>query len=133
MPHILCVEDNEIVSHMIKETLETEGWRVECRANGLLALSEINSPGPYDLLLLDNELPGISGLELTWQARRLPHRKEVLIIMMSASEAGEEAQRAGADLFLKKPEGIKNLVETIKQLLNIQDELESKKPLTSEL
>ena len=118
MPHILLVEDYEPVLHAISETLAAEGWQVECCAHGLLALSKINSQEPYELLVSDNELSGISGLELTRQVRRLLHRKEMPVIVISASECGREAREAGADEFLKKPEGMNALVATISRLIN---------------
>jgi CheY-like chemotaxis protein len=113
---ILYVEDYEPVQQSVKETLEFEGWRVEVCVDGLDALVQIESGARYDLLLLDNELPGMSGIELVRRARTLPHRKQTPIIMVSASEAGREARRAGAQLFLKKPEGMRTLVESIKLL-----------------
>jgi hypothetical protein len=70
MPHILYVEDTEIVADAVKETLELEGWRVETCADGFVASLLIQSAPPYDLLLLDNELPNVSGLELTRRACR---------------------------------------------------------------
>ena len=120
---ILLVEDSEIVADAMRETLELEGWCVEVCADGLAALSLIESGAHYDLLLLDNELPRMSGIELVRRARTLPHRKQTPIIMVSASEAGREARRAGAQLFLKKPEGMKTLVESIK-LLNTQPRID---------
>jgi two-component system chemotaxis response regulator CheY len=113
---ILYVEDYEPVRQSVKETLEFEGWHVEVCADGLAALTQIESGAHYDLLLLDNELPRMSGIELVRRARTLPHRKQTPIIMVSASEAGREARRAGAQLFLKKPEGMRTLVESIKLL-----------------
>ena len=118
MPHILLVEDDEIILQIIKEMFEAEGWRVEPYAHGLHALSRINSQDPYDLLLLDNELPGLTGLELTRHARRLPHRTHTPVIILSASECGREARDAGANLFLKKPEGMKTLTDSVRRLLN---------------
>lgn len=119
MPHamILYVEDNEIVLHAVTDMLASEGWRVEGCAHGLLALSKIVSAEPYDVLLLDNELPGISGLDLTRQARKLSHRQETPIIIFSAMECGQEARRAGANEFLQKPDGLKHLVETVRKCL----------------
>jgi CheY-like chemotaxis protein len=117
MLNILWVEDNEIVLTTVRDILCSEGWQVECCTHGLLALSKIYSAEHYDLLLLDNELPGVSGLELTRQARRLAHRREVPIIVISASECGRAAREVGANLFLDKPEGLKALADTIRHLL----------------
>ena len=117
MPHILYVEDNKYVADAVKETLEGEGWRVETCADGSVALLLIKSARRYDLLILDNELPNVSGLELARRARELPHRKGTPIIMLSASECVRDALLAGADTFLRKPQDIGKIVETAARLL----------------
>lgn len=117
MHHILLVEDTEIVADAVRETLEAEGWHVETCADGFKALRLIESSARYDLLLLDNELPNMCGLELARRARGLDHRQRTPIIMISASECGRAARRAGADAFIRKPEGIGRLVEIIARLL----------------
>jgi CheY-like chemotaxis protein len=117
MSYILLVEDTQIVADAVRETLEAEGWQVETCADGLAALTKIESGAHYDLLLLDNELPNMSGLELARRARGLDHRKQTPIIMISATECGSAARRAGADAFIRKPEGIGLIVETVARLL----------------
>jgi two-component system chemotaxis response regulator CheY len=77
----------------------------------------IKGEGRYDLLLLDNELPNVNGLELARSARELPHRKETPIIMLSASEGVRDALLAGANTFLRKPQDIGKIVETVARLL----------------
>jgi DNA-binding response OmpR family regulator len=116
--NILYAEDFPPVKLIVKETLELEGWRVEDCDDGLTALSRIESREQYDLILLDDDLPGLSGVELAARARALPHRSHTPIIMLSATERRLDARAAGVDIFLKKPEGMASLVETIKQLLS---------------
>lgn len=117
MPHILLVEDTEIVADAIRETLECEGWRVETCADGYVALLLIKGEARYDLILLDNELPNVNGLELARRARELPHRERTPIIMLSASECVRDAFLAGANMFLRKPQDIGKIVETASRLL----------------
>jgi CheY-like chemotaxis protein len=114
---ILHVEDNEFVARGVKEMLALEGWQVETCVDGALALDRLTSQTHYDLIILDNELPNVKGLELARYARRLPERRETPIIMLSASDDEFEVRRAGANAFLRKPEDTVSLVETIKQLL----------------
>ncbi|HYP00076.1 MAG TPA: response regulator [Pyrinomonadaceae bacterium] len=115
--NILYAEDFPPVKLIVKETLELEGWRVEDCADGLAALLKIQSGEQYDLLLLDDDLPGMDGIALATHARTLEHRRLTPIIMLSATERRRDARAAGVNIFLKKPEGMKSLVETIKQLL----------------
>jgi CheY-like chemotaxis protein len=114
---ILHVEDNRLVADAVKDTLEAEGWRVEVCADGAAALREIEGKGHFDLLVVDCDLSGVSGLELTRRARQLPHRRHTPVVMFSASDHAAEARRAGVDAFLRKPEGMESLVETISGLL----------------
>ncbi len=117
MPHILLIEDHQFVADAIKETLEGEGWRVETCEDGYVASLLIKGEARYDLIILDNELPNVSGLELARRAREMPHRKETPIIMLSASECAREAHLAGADTFLRKPQDIGKIVETVARLI----------------
>ncbi len=114
---ILYVEDNKMLINAVKDTLELEGWSVEICEDGTAALSVIESNSHYDLLLFDNDLPGVSGLELVRRARQLRHRKHTPIIMFSASDCETESRRAGADAFLRKPEDILVITEVIARLL----------------
>lgn len=118
MPHILLVEDTQMVADAVRETLELEGWGVEMCADGLVAARLIGSEAHFDALLLDNELPNVRGLDLTRYARSLAHRRRTPIIMISASECGSEARRAGADAFIRKPQDMWRLVEIIARLLD---------------
>jgi CheY-like chemotaxis protein/tetratricopeptide (TPR) repeat protein len=114
---ILHVEDNKLVSDAVRDTLKMEGWNVEACADGEAGLRKIESNTRYDLLLFDHDLPGVSGLELIRHARSLPHRRQTPIIMLSATNCAHEAYRAGASLFLRKPEDVLALASTISRLL----------------
>ena len=114
--NILYAEDDAWLALSVSEMLEEEGWRVKICESGLAALEEIENRENYDLLLLDNHLPGVSGVELVRRARLLAHRRQTPIIIISASEFGREARRAGADLFLKKPFNISEIAEQILKL-----------------
>jgi CheY-like chemotaxis protein len=113
---ILYAEDDSWLMLNVKEMLEEEGWRVDACEDGPRALEKIESETPYDLLLLDNQLPGALGVELVRRARSLAHRRQTPIIILSASEAGRESRLAGADLFLRKTENIYEIVEHVLKL-----------------
>jgi len=83
---ILHVEDDALVANVVGETLRDEGWRVSTYTDGVAALAEIESDAHYDLMILDNHLPGVGGLELLSRARQLAHRQQVPIIMLSAAD-----------------------------------------------
>jgi CheY-like chemotaxis protein len=114
---ILYVEDNKIVADAVREILEAESWSVHPCDDGNSGMNHLAGGFSYDLLLFDNELPGVSGLELTRYARSLPRYRTTPIIMVSATDCGADARRAGADLFLSKPDEMWTLVESIRRLI----------------
>jgi CheY-like chemotaxis protein len=114
---ILHVEDRGEISDAVRETLETEGWRVEVVASGAEALRRLRGEDYYDVLIFDYGLPGLDGVELTRQARALPHRQRTPIIMLTASEVEREARRAGVNSFLRKPQDVGAIAETVARLL----------------
>lgn len=113
---ILYVEDHKLLLLYVKDLLEAQVWRVETCQDGTRALEIIESANPYDVLILDNGLPGMSGLELIRCARRLTHRRRTPIIMLSASNNAKAARQAGADAYLKKPDEVEAIVETVTRL-----------------
>lgn len=114
---ILHVEDNRLVAEALRETLEMEGWMVESLSDGVMAHRLLKSEIPYDVMIFDNDLPGVDGLELVCAARSLRHRQHIPIIMLSASDVEREARREGVNAFLRKPEEITLITETIARLL----------------
>jgi len=119
---ILLVEDNQIVAGAVRETLELKEWKVETCTDGTAALERIAGDTHYDLLLLDYKLPDVDGLELVKQTRQLVHRSQTPIIMFSASPVEAAARDAGVDVFLRKPQDIGSLAETINRLLEERDQ-----------
>jgi two-component system chemotaxis response regulator CheY len=113
---ILVVEDHQAVAVALKDTLEAEGWRAVVCYNGAVALSRLAGNGHYDLMITDNELPGVDGLEIVRRARRLEHRAGMPVVMFSGTDCRRAARRAGVDVFLRKPEDIGRLVEAVWEL-----------------
>ncbi len=114
---ILYVEDNASVSDVVKEMLVAENWRVDLCTTGSTAVKKLGSQNRYDLLLFDNELPNLSGLELVRRARKMPHRRRTPIIIISGSDCETEAWSAGVDAFLRKPDDIEQVPSTITRVL----------------
>ena len=120
-PHairILHVEDSPILAGLVREIAEHESWEVENCIDGDAALEELVGHAQYDLLLVNFELPVLNGLELMEQVRTMPHRQCMPIVMMSGTLSEAVARKAGANAFLRKPQDVGLLVETINRLLN---------------
>jgi len=101
--NLLLVEDDAIVAATLAGLLETLGHRVTHSPHSLAALTELQSH-PFDLALLDLDLPGMDGLAL---ARLLRQRGETLpllaITARADAEAEPDARAAGMQGFLRKP------------------------------
>jgi CheY-like chemotaxis protein/tetratricopeptide (TPR) repeat protein len=114
---ILHVEDNKLIAKLVDDMCTPEDWRVDLSVDGDSALRKLTGNDHYDLLVVDNDLPGLNGLELVQRARKMTHHRRTPIVMLSGSDCETEAWGAGVDAFLKKPEQIKDLPSTIARLL----------------
>jgi DNA-binding response OmpR family regulator len=115
---IFYAENNKRLLELVRDVLEFAGWYVkECTDPVYVCPIMEHTKEHFDLLLLDNEWRNFKGLEMIKHIRRLPHRKEMPIILISLEDLTEEAREAGADAFLRKPNNLIELVETIRRLL----------------
>ncbi len=115
-PHILIVDDHREIRDLVTRALTKEGFRVSAAADGK-AMRKLLADARIDLILLDLMLPGESGLTL---CRELRSQSNIPIIMVTAK--GEEVDRViglelGADDYLPKPFGTRELVARINAVL----------------
>jgi CheY-like chemotaxis protein/tetratricopeptide (TPR) repeat protein len=114
---ILHVEDNKVVARLIQDTLGAEGMHVDSCISGATALEVLKGEAPYDAIIVDNNLPGLSGLELVLRVRSMDRRRNTPIIMLSGDDIEKEAWRAGVNEFLRKPKDVDRVSSTIERLL----------------
>lgn len=124
---IFAVDDEVHILQLIKYNLEENGYQVKTFANGETLLQEIDITVP-DLFILDIMLPGKDGLELCREIRQKSRTKNIPIIMLTAKS--EEFDKVlglelGADDYLTKPFGVRELVARVKALLRRMDSLGS--------
>ena len=120
MSSILIVEDNEKNMKLVRDILAHHGHRVIEATTGeegvRLALAE-----QPDLILMDIQLPDISGVEALVRIRRVPALDAVPVLAVSASVMPDEQQRivsSGFDAFIAKPISLKPFLEAVKSALN---------------
>ena len=117
---ILVADDNLEMRNYLKRLLEMH-WNVTTVENGVEAL-ETSLAQPPDLVLSDVMMPGLDGFELLHQLRTDNRTRNIPVILLSA-RAGEESyiegMNAGADDYIVKPFGARELVARIKALLEI--------------
>lgn len=117
-PAILYVEDNALLSQLVRDLLDLAGWHVWRGENGAVAKMFLGSEERrYALLIVDNELHDVTGLELVKYARSLPHRKAVPIILFSIEDCEREAKEAGVNEFLRKPHDLYLLLDVARRLV----------------
>ncbi len=115
---ILHVEDNRPLARRVNERLTNGGFHVQSCSDGLAAWEILKTGARCDVLIVDNNLPGLSGLELILRVRSIVHRRNLSIIMLSGDDVEKEAWRAGVDAFLRKTEAVDKLAGTIARLLD---------------
>jgi two-component system alkaline phosphatase synthesis response regulator PhoP len=114
---ILVVEDDEAIRIAVEEKLTIEGYAVVSAGDGEEARDRL-ADEPPDLVLLDLMLPKLDGIEVLKWLRRLWPELPVLILSAKGQEEEKVAGlRAGADDYLAKPFGIKELMARIEALL----------------
>jgi len=116
-PVILYVENNLMLMQLVRDVLDLAGWNVQHLRSATCARTLLRGEERYDLLLVDNELQYLAGIELVRYARELTHRTGLSILLFSIEDYAEEAKRAGADAFLRKPHDLHLLLNTIRLLL----------------
>lgn len=110
---ILIVEDDEVIMGTLAYNLSREGFNVSKATTGMEALRAARKLRP-DLILLDVMLPGESGIEICEHIREVD--EDVIIIMVTARDAEEDKVRGlevGADDYVTKPFGMKELIARI--------------------
>lgn len=116
---ILAVDDDPVVLDLLRVILEQEGVaHVSFASSGLEAIGELERAiEPFDLLLLDIDMPGMDGVSLCREIRRLPgyaHTPVVMLTARSDCDAIESAFTAGANDYITKPFDVKGIGTKIK-------------------
>lgn len=119
-PHVLVAEDDRVVSLLIARSLEGVGAQITTVYDGLEAY-EVGSTADFNLVLLDQVMPGLLGVEVL--QRWIDDGKDMPVIMVSALTAEEDIVRClelGAVDFIRKPFSVRELLARVKVHLRAQ-------------
>jgi len=117
MPHLLVVEDEPTLRHLLMQNLVLDGFTVEAVGDGDLALVSISQRRP-DLMVLDLMLPRVDGFQVLERLRQQGDTLPVLMLTARGAEADRlQGLRMGADDYIVKPFSILELIARIRAIL----------------
>jgi two-component system, cell cycle response regulator DivK len=118
---ILIVEDNELNMKLFNDLLEARGYRVLQTTSGHEVLKIARDERP-DLILMDIQLPEISGLDVTSHLKDDPELRAIPVIAITAfAMKGDEERirKGGCEGYLSKPISIPKFLETVQKFAGI--------------
>ena len=116
---VLIVEDNELNMKLFNDLLEAHGYRTLQTRNGLDAMDIARSHRP-DLILMDIQLPEVSGLEVTKWLKEDDDLRAIPVIAVTAfAMKGDEERirQGGCEAYISKPITVAKFLETVRSYL----------------
>jgi len=116
---VLIVEDNELNMKLFHDLLEAQGYETLQTREGLLALALARQHKP-DLILMDIQLPEISGLEVTkWlkEDDELSHIPVIAVTAFAMKGDEERIREGGCEAYISKPISVSHFLDTIRRFL----------------
>ncbi|MBS7698246.1 MULTISPECIES: response regulator [unclassified Chelatococcus] len=116
---VLIVEDNELNMKLFSDLLEAHGYATLKTSNGIEAMELARSDHP-DLIIMDIQLPEVSGLEVTRWLKADDTLKSIPVIAVTAFAMKGDEERireGGCEAYLSKPISISRFLETVRTYL----------------
>ena len=120
---VLIVEDNELNMKLFNDLLEAHGYATVQTRNGMEALDLVRVHRP-DLILMDIQLPEVSGLQVTQWIKDDPSLRHIPVIAITAfAMKGDEEKirQGGCEAYLSKPISVVKFLETVRNFIGGQD------------
>ena len=112
---VLIVEDNELNMKLFRDLLEAHGYQTSGTSNGFEALDLVRKLRP-DLVLMDIQLPQVSGLEVTKWIKDDPELRNIPVVAVTAFAMKGDEERiraAGCEGYIAKPMQYKELLSAV--------------------
>ena len=116
---VLIVEDNELNMKLFHDLLEAHGYLTVGTRNGIEALDLARKYRP-DLILMDIQLPEVSGLEVTKWLKDDPELKAIPVVAVTAfAMKGDEEviRQGGCEAYISKPISVTSFLETVRRFI----------------
>lgn len=120
MKRILLADDEQVLRMLITDTLEDEGYEIEEAEDGIEAFEKFQTNN-YDLVILDNMMPGMTGIEVAEKIRSHTANHDIDILMLSAKNQQSDVDRstqAGIEFYMSKPFSPMQLIDVVEEILN---------------
>ena len=125
---VLIVEDNELNMKLFHDLLEAHGYQTVGTRNGIEALDLARKHRP-DLILMDIQLPEVSGLEVTKWLKDDPELKAIPVVAVTAFAMKGDEERireGGCEAYLSKPISVGKFIETIRHFLGVRESVDDR-------
>jgi two-component system cell cycle response regulator DivK len=116
---VLIVEDNELNMKLFRDLLEAHGYQTSGTSNGFEALELVRKLRP-DLILMDIQLPQVSGLEVTRWIKDDPELRAIPVVAVTAFAMKGDEERireGGCEAYLSKPISVGKFIETVRRFI----------------
>jgi len=128
--HILVIDDELGIREGCRRALSPHGYQIDVAGNGPAGLRKMRQEGPFDLVLLDAMMPGMSGVEVLKHCQEMdPFQVCVIITGYATVELAIQATREGAYDFLAKPFSADTLLMTVNRALEHRQLLKERQRL----
>ena len=117
---VLIVEDNELNMKLFHDLLEAHGYATLQTKDGMEALTLAREHKP-DLILMDIQLPEVSGLEVTKWIKEDENLRSIPVVAVTAfAMKGDEEKirEGGCEAYVAKPISVENFIRTVKEFLD---------------
>jgi two-component system, cell cycle response regulator DivK len=116
---VLIVEDNELNMKLFRDLLEAHGYQTSGTSSGVEALDIVRKTRP-DLILMDIQLPQVSGLEVTRWIKDDPELRAIPVVAVTAFAMKGDEERireGGCEAYLSKPISVGKFIETVRRFI----------------
>jgi len=117
-PSVLIVDDEQLLVRTLSSVLSEYGYRITVAGSAEEAAPRIFGQERFDLILLDNRLPGESGIDLMQRIREQAVRSKVILMTAyGTAEVRRQVERLEVDHYLTKPFDLGVVVEEVRALI----------------
>lgn len=116
---VLIVEDNELNMKLFRDLLEAHGYQTVGTSSGVEAYDLVRDVRP-DLVLMDIQLPQVSGLDVTRRIKQDPELRSIPVVAVTAFAMKGDEERireGGCEAYLSKPISVGHFIETVRRFI----------------